>query len=142
MAGEEVKFTSNPVKKRNVVQTSHASHNVGHSSAISNRQHVPQVQSQALLEKGGIESDDEDFEEPPEQRAILKSLANLPGITASDSMSYRIEALRVHLENQMGDAMFIAAYKHLINLKDDDEQADNALEGMLKKKMKFVPLIH
>jgi hypothetical protein len=36
-------------------------------------------------------------------------------------MSYRIEALRVHLENQMGDVMFIAAYKHLMNLKDDDE---------------------
>ena len=66
MAGEEVKFSTNPAKKRNVVQTSHASHNVGHSSAISNRQHVPQVQSQALLEKGGIDSDDEDFEEPPE----------------------------------------------------------------------------
>ena len=102
---------------------------------------MPQVQSQALLEKPGIDSD-EDFEEPPEQRAILKSLANLPGITASDSMSYRIEALRVHLENQMGDQMFIAAYKHLQNLTDDDEQADNDLEGLLKKKMKFVPLIH
>lgn len=101
VAGEEVKFTSNPhpIKKRNEVKTTHQSHNVGHSSSISNRQHVPQVQSQALLEKPGIDSEDEDFEEPPEQRAILKSLANLPGITASDSMSYRIEALRVHLEN-------------------------------------------
>ena len=115
---------------------------MGPSSAISNRQHAPQVQSQALLEKAGIDSDDSDFEEPPEQRAILKSLANLPGITASDSMSYRIEALRVHLENQMGDALFIAAYKHLVNLASDDEQADNELEGLLKKKMKFVPLIH
>ena len=112
------------------------------TSATSNRQHAPQVQSQALLEKAGIDSDDSDFEEPPEQRAILKSLANLPGITASDSMSYRIEALRVHLENQMGDALFIAAYKHLVNLASDDEQADNELEGLLKKKMKFVPLIH
>ena len=57
-------------------------------------------------------------------------------------MSYRIEALRVHLENQMGDALFIAAYKHLVNLASDDEQGDNELEGLLKKKMKFVPLIH
>ena len=28
-------------------------------------------------------------------------------------MSYRIEALRVHIENQMGDVLFIQAYKHL-----------------------------
>lgn len=72
----------------------------------------------------------------------MKSLANLPGITASDSMSYRIEALRVHLENQMGDHLFITAYKHLQNLADDDEGADNDIEAVLKKKMKFVPLIH
>ena len=52
-----------------------------------------------MLEKAAIQSDDSDFEEPPEQRAILKSLANIPGISATDSMSYRIEALRVHLEN-------------------------------------------
>ena len=60
-----------------------------------------------MLEKAAIQSDDSDFEEPPEQRAILKSLANIPGISATDSMSYRIEALRVHLENQMGDVLFI-----------------------------------
>ena len=57
-------------------------------------------------------------------------------------MSYRIEALRVHLENQMGDGLFIAAYKHLASLENDDEQDDNKLESLLKKKMKFVPLIH
>jgi len=28
-------------------------------------------------------------------------------------MGYRIEALRVYLENQLGDVLFIAAYKHL-----------------------------
>ena len=59
-----------------------------------------QVQSQALLDKAAdIDSDDEDFEEPPDQRAILHVLSTLPGISASDSRSYRIEALRVHLEN-------------------------------------------
>jgi hypothetical protein len=52
----------------------------------------------------------------------LQTLANLPGITATDSMGYRIEALRVHLENMLGDGPFIAAYKHLINLtKEDDD---------------------
>jgi hypothetical protein len=29
-------------------------------------------------------------------------------------MGYRIEALRVYLENIMGDIPFIAAYKHLV----------------------------
>jgi hypothetical protein len=43
----------------------------------------------------------------------MKQLENLPGITATDSMGYRIEALRVHLENMLGDMPFIAAYRHL-----------------------------
>lgn len=43
-------------------------------------------------------SDDEDFEEPPDQRALPNFLTNLPGVTATDSMGYRIEALRVYLE--------------------------------------------
>ena len=85
---------------------------------------------------------DSDFEEPPDQRAILTILSNLPGITASDSRSYRIEALRVHLENQLGDQPFIAAYRHLVNLSGDDEQPTDELEQILgPKKMKFVPLI-
>jgi hypothetical protein len=29
-------------------------------------------------------------------------------------MGYRIEALRVYLENLLGDIPFIAAYKHLV----------------------------
>lgn len=35
-------------------------------------------------------------------------------MTSTDSMGYRIEALRVYLENQLGDIPFIAAYKHLV----------------------------
>ena len=29
-------------------------------------------------------------------------------------MGYRIEALRVYLENMLGDIDFLAAYKHLV----------------------------
>lgn len=95
-----------------MVQQSSHSHNVGQSISsvdgvggqISAQQ---QAHSQALLNKAGAngnESDgSEDFEEPPDQRAILHVLSNLPGISATDSRSYRIEALRVHLENQLGD---------------------------------------
>jgi hypothetical protein len=60
------------------------------------------------------DSDDENFEETPEQRAFPNFLQNLPGVTASDSMGYRIEALRVYLEQQLGDQPFVNAYKHLI----------------------------
>ena len=35
-------------------------------------------------------------------------------MSATDSMGYRIEALRVYLENILGDIPFLAAYKHLI----------------------------
>ena len=107
--------------------------------------HGQQVsQSQALLDKAAdIDSDgSEDFEEPPDQRAILHVLSNLPGISATDSRSYRIEALRVHLENQLGDQAFIEAYRHLVNLSSDDDQPTDELEQILgPKKMKFVTLI-
>lgn len=46
---------------------------------------------------------------------------NLPGVTASDSMCYRIEALKVYLEQQLGDIPFVAAYKHLVHLSADEE---------------------
>ncbi len=49
-------------------------------------------------ETSSEDDDDENFEEPAEQQAIPKFLINIPGVTATDSMGYRIEALRVHLE--------------------------------------------
>jgi hypothetical protein len=68
---------------------------------------------------------------------------NLPGVTASDSMCYRIEALKVYLEQQLGDIPFVAAYKHLVHLSADEETTNDELEGILgPKKMKFVMLIH
>lgn len=49
------------------------------------------------------DDDDENFEEAPDQRALPTFLQNLPGVTATDSMGYRIEALRVYLEHKLGD---------------------------------------
>ena len=51
------------------------------------------------------DSSDEDqlHEEPPDMRVYPEFLKNLPGVQASDSMGYRIEALRVYLETQLGD---------------------------------------
>lgn len=77
-------------------------------------------------------------------RVYPEFLKNLPGVQASDSMGYRIEALRVYLEQQLGDQPFIAAYQHLTNLNDDDDQeANQYIEGLIgNKRMKFIPLIH
>ena len=60
-------------------------------------------------------SDDGDqlHEEPVEMRVSPEFLKNLPGVQASDSMGYRIEALRVYLEIQLGDQALKAAYTHL-----------------------------
>jgi hypothetical protein len=44
-------------------------------------------------------SDDDNLhEEPPDMRVYPEFLKNLPGVQSSDSMGYRIEALRVYLE--------------------------------------------
>ena len=76
-------------------------------------------------------------------RVYPEFLKNLPGVQASDSMGYRIEALRVYLETQFGDNVFVAAYQHLTNLATQNDDTDNAIEGIVgPKKMKFVPLIH
>ena len=58
-------------------------------------------------------------EEPPEMRVSPEFLKNLPGVQSSDSMGYRIEALRVYLETQLGEQPFIAAYQHFVNMNDD-----------------------
>lgn len=58
--------------------------------------------------------------EPEQMRVTPEFLKNLPGVQASDGMGYRIEALRVYLEQQLGDQAFIAAYKHFVSLQDEE----------------------
>ncbi len=96
---------------------------------------------QPSKKKAADDSDDEIFEEPEDKRVIPQFLQNIPGVTATDSMGYRIEALRVYLENMLGDQPFLGAYKHLQNLSDEED--NNELDDILgPKKMKFVTLIH
>jgi hypothetical protein len=74
---------------------------------------------------------------------MAKFLHNLPGVTNSDSDSYRIEALRVYLEENLGETAFIAAYKHYINVSEFNDEVESEIEGILgKKKMKFFTLIY
>lgn len=74
-------------------------------------------------------------------RVTPEFLKNLPGVQASDSMAYRIEALRVYLETQLGEQPFIAAYQHFVNMNNDDDA--NLIDQIIgAKKIKFLPLIH
>ena len=51
------------------------------------------------LEKTDSSDDDDVGDEPDMHRVVPSFLHDVPGVTATDSMGYRIEALRVHLEN-------------------------------------------
>jgi hypothetical protein len=85
----------------------------------------------------------EGYEEPSDQRALQKFLQDLPGIQATDSQSYRIEALRVYLEENLGETMFIAAYKHYVNVSEFNEDVEEEIQDILgKEKMKFFTLIY
>ena len=91
------------------------------------------------------DSSDEDnlHEEPPDMRVQAEFLKNLPGVQASDSMGYRIEALRVYLETQLGETALKGAYQHFMSMDDNDDDEGNAIDNIIgPKKLKFVPLIH
>ena len=105
-------------------------------SRLSNNEGVADADSESdNSEEDGL------GEEPPEMRVSPEFLKNLPGVQASDSMGYRIEALRVYLETQLGDQPFIAAYQHFVNM--DDGEDPNIIDKIIgPKKMKFLPLIH
>lgn len=78
-----------------------------------------------------------------DERTMQNFLQNLPGVQPSDSKGYRIEALRVYLEDNLGETTFIAAYKHYINVSEFNDDIETEIEGILgKKKMKFFPLIY
>jgi len=82
-------------------------------------------------------------EETSEQRTIQKFLMDLPGVQADDSESYRIEALRVYLESNLGETTFVAAYKHYINVSEINEEVETEIMGILgEDKIKFFPLIY
>ena len=95
-------------------------------------------------EEDSSEEQDPYGEEPPEMRVSPEFLKNLPGVQATDSMGYRIEALRVYLETQLGETPFISVYQHFINLGNrDDDDNGSVIDGLIgAKKMKFLPLIH
>ena len=84
------------------------------SSHMGSNRNMGQAQSRLSNNDGNnmeADADDDDdssdddnlHEEPPDMRVYPEFLKNLPGVQATDSMGYRIEALRVYLETQLGD---------------------------------------
>lgn len=73
------------------------------------------------------EEKDDDFQEDDNQRVYASFLnqLSLPGVDNKDSIGFRIEALRVYLEQQLGDDIFIKAYKYLLDPPiEDDNNAE------------------
>ena len=68
-------------------------------------------------------AEEEFFEEEGKDRVYARFLTpegkKLPGLSDHDTIGYRIEALRVYLEQQLSEQTFIKAYKLLqvINIK-------------------------
>ena len=57
-----------------------------------------QVRGDEVEDDDSSTDEDQIGEEPPDMRVYPEFLKNLPGVQSSDSMGYRIEALRVYLE--------------------------------------------
>ena len=95
----------------------------------------------------GAKPDDENFEESEKDRVYANFLTpdgqKLPGLSEHDSIGYRIEALRVYLEQQLGSDTFIDAYKMLQNEKESEEDISEMIKKTIgKTKEKFIPLIY
>lgn len=91
-------------------QINSSSSHMGSNRNMQNIQNKSRLSSNDVVPDDDSSEDDQLNEEPPDMRVYPEFLKNLPGVQASDSMGYRIEALRVYLENQLTDRVFIAAY--------------------------------
>jgi len=90
----------------------------------------------------------ENYDEEENQRVYQDFLTpegrelRLPGVSDRDSMCYRIEALRVYLEKQLGEDRFIEAYKYLVdNCQNDDDDNSELYRILDPPRTKFIPLI-
>ena len=74
--------------------------NAGYASQHHSNRNGQKAANSSKMKQPKNDSSDEDelHEEPPDMRVYPEFLKNLPGVQASDSMGYRIEALRVYIE--------------------------------------------
>jgi NIMA (never in mitosis gene a)-related kinase len=93
------------------------------------------------------DEDDENFQEDDDKRVFAKFLTvegkEIPGCSEKDSISYRIEALRVYLENNLTPDVFYACYKYLMNQNsNEDEQNRELLKLVGGKNERFLPMVY
>ncbi|EAR94643.2 plant dual-specificity MAP kinase kinase family domain protein (macronuclear) [Tetrahymena thermophila SB210] len=92
---------------------------------------------------------DEDFEEPEDQRVKCEFLGvdgiQIPGMSEKDSIFNRIEALKVYLERNLGEDLFIQIYQE-IQLQDQNlsetDQTKRINSILNVDQQKFIPLIY
>ncbi|KAL4511939.1 hypothetical protein ABPG72_012784 [Tetrahymena utriculariae] len=92
---------------------------------------------------------DEDFEEPEDQRVKCEFLGvdgiQIPGMSEKDSIFNRIEALKVYLERNLGENLFIQIYQE-IQLQDQNlsetDQTKRINSILNADQQKFIPLIY
>jgi hypothetical protein len=68
----------------------------------------------------------------------------LPNVSDEDSLYYRIEALRVYLEKQLGADTFLQAYRFLKAMEDqeDSDESSEQLTAILKDKLGYLSLLN
>ena len=90
--------------------------------------------------------EEDNFSEAEENRVYAKFLTpdgqKIPNMSAKDSMGYRIEALRLYLEKQLSEVVFMKAYKYLQTLPGDEENHEILKQLLGKEKGKFLPLLY
>ena len=95
--------------------------------------------------EGGAPEEDDNFAEEEGQRVYAKFLTpegkEIPGISSHDSIGYRIESLRVYLEQQFGEDLFLKVYKMLLEETDKDEATEEAQKLLGDKHSKYLGLI-
>ena len=96
------------LNQNQVVKASGGKEHAGHAR--------PKTNSAEASDSDENDSNEDLGEEPDYMRVSPEFLKNIPGVQATDSMFYRIEALRVYLETKLGEEPFIAAYKHFVSL--------------------------
>jgi len=92
------------------------------------------------------EEAEEDFEEAEGNRVYARFLTidgkEIPGCGGEDTISYRIEALKVYIEKQLGEAPFYEAYEILQDITGSDVGNTELVKVLGKNHVKFIPLIY
>ncbi|EPY16534.1 protein kinase [Strigomonas culicis] len=78
----------------------------------------------------------------PTQFVLDGKTLELPNMSASHPLTTRIEALRMFLEEKLGDDTFIHCYKVMNDVSADNDQAlERLTQALSEEQRRFIPLI-